>query len=70
MSSTTASEIERSSSETSLKKAISRLNDSGKRKKELIVPQKNMDKAKATMKKANVSGTIRNLSKTKQKRVK
>ena len=66
----TATEIERSGSASGLEKAAKRLKDSRKSRKVLQVPQKDMSKAVDAMKKAGVSGTVKNMGGTKRRSVK
>lgn len=61
-----ATEVERSGSSTGLEKAAQRLKDSGKPQKVLQVPQKDMPKATAAMRKKKVSGTVKNMGGTKR----
>ena len=63
----TATEIERSGSKSGLVQAARRLRDSGKKQKVLQVPQKDMSKATAAMKKVNVHGSVKNMSGTKRR---
>ena len=65
-----AIEIERSGSMERLREAARRLKMSGKPQKVLRVPQKDMAKAARAMKDIGVSGTVKNLSGTKQRWVK
>ena len=65
-----ATEIERSGSKSGLEKAAKRLKASRKSQKVLTVPQKDMAKARAAMKKVGVSGTVKNMSGTKRSSVK
>lgn len=65
-----ATEIERSGSKSGLEKAAKRLKSSRKPQKVLSVPQKDMAKARAAMKKVGVSGTVKNMSGTKRSSVK
>lgn len=64
-----ATEVERSGSSVGLGKAAKRLGKSGAKQKVLQVPQKDMGKAGEAMKKAGISGTIKNMGGTKTKRV-
>lgn len=64
-----ATEIERSGSAQGLAKAVRRLRDSGKTQKVLQVPQKDMSKAAAAMRKVGVGGTIKNMAGTKRRSV-
>lgn len=66
-----AREVERSSGEKSLAKAIRRLNTQTNKKKELLVPTPNLDKAKAVAEKvAKGKLIIQNLSRTQRRFVK
>ena len=56
-----ATEIERSGSREGLEKAARRLRDSGKPQRVLQVPQKDMSKATAAMRKTRTSGTVKNM---------
>jgi len=64
-----AIEIERSGNKSGLEKAAQRLRDSRKKQKVLQVPEKDMDKAADALRKVNISGTVKNLSSTKRKRI-
>ena len=64
-----ATEVERSGNSASLEKAAQRLKDSKKPQKVLQVPQKDMDKAAAAMKKKGTPGTVKNMSGTKSRSV-
>ena len=64
-----ATEIERSGTQQGLDKAARRLKSSGKPQKVLQVPQKDMGKAAAAMKKAGVSGTVKNMGGTKRRSI-
>ena len=64
-----AYEIERSDNPTRLKKAIKRLEDSGKSQKVLRVPHKNIDKAADIMKDEGVSGSVTNIKGSKRRSV-
>lgn len=61
-----AVEIERSKSMTSLKKAATRLEQSGKSQKLLVVPQTSMKSAREAMRTVGVSGTVSNISGTQR----
>ncbi len=61
-----ATEIERSGTKAGLGKAVGRLKDSGKPKKVLVVPQKDIPKAVDSMKSRGVGGTVKNMSGTKR----
>jgi hypothetical protein len=66
-----AREVERSSGEKSLAKAIRRLNTQTNKQKELLVPTPNLDKAKAVAEKvAKGKLRIQNLSRTQRRFVK
>ena len=65
----TATEVERDGSPAALRKAVSRLRDSGKPRKVLQVPQPDMDKAVDAMKKGGVAGTVKNMGETKKRSV-
>jgi len=70
-SSKVAREIERSSSKKSLTKAIRRLNTQTNKKKELLVPTPNLDRAKEVAEKvAKGKLLIQNLSRTQRRFVK
>ena len=60
-----AVEIETSGQPKRLEKAALRLKDSGKKQRLLVVPQKDMRKARVAIKAARTTGTVRNLSGTK-----
>ena len=64
-----AVEVEISGQATRLEKAALRLKDSGKKQRILVVPQTHMKKAKAAIRSARTSGTVRNLSGTKYVKV-
>ena len=64
-----AVEVERSGSADGLAKAARRLKTSGKAQKVLQVPQKDMGKAAAAMRKVGIGGTVKNLSGTKRRSV-
>lgn len=61
-----AVEIERSKSMSSLKKAATRLEKSGKSQKLLVVPQTSMKSAREAMRAVGVSGTVSNISGTQR----
>jgi len=61
-----AVEIERSKSTSSLKKAATRLEQSGKSQKLLVVPQTSMKSAREAMRAVGVSGTVSNISGTQR----
>ena len=61
-----AVEIERSNSSRGLKAAATRLKNSRKSQKVLVVPATSMAKARAAMREVGVSGTVRNISGTKR----
>ena len=58
-----ATEVERSGN---IDKAVQRLKKAGTPQKVLQVPQKDMEKAVDAMKKAGVSGTVKNMGGTKR----
>ncbi|GBE14991.1 hypothetical protein BMS3Abin14_01045 [bacterium BMS3Abin14] len=62
-------EVERSGTQQGLDKAARRLKSSGKPQKVLQVPQKDMGKAVAAMKKVGVSGTVKNMGGTQRRSV-
>ncbi len=63
-----AREVERSGNTKQIKKAISRLETFKNKKKELLVPNKDLDKAKEIAEKTTKSKiTIQNLSRTKRR---
>ena len=64
-----ATEIERSGSTAGLNEAAKRLKKSGASQKVLQVPQKDMGAAVTAMRKAGISGTVKNMGKTKHWRV-
>lgn len=64
-----ATEVERSGTPENLKKAALRLKASDAHQHILQVPQKDMDAAADAMRKAGVSGTIKNLGGTKRRSV-
>lgn len=64
-----ATEVERSGSLTGLKSAAWRLKKSGAPQKVLQVPQKDMGSAVKAMRKAGISGTVKNMGGTKHWRV-
>ena len=64
-----ATEIERSGSSAGLKSAAQRLKKSGAPRKVLQVPQKDMGGAVKAMRKAGISGTVKNMGATKNWRV-
>ncbi len=61
-----AVEVEKSGN---LDAAAKRLKTSRKRQKVLVVPQKDMTKARAAMREAGIGGTVKNISGTKDSRV-
>lgn len=66
-----AREVERSSGEKSLAKAIRRLDTQTNKKKELLVPTSNLDKAKTVAEKvAKGKLLIQNLSRTQRRFIK
>jgi len=60
----TATEVERNSQ--NIGKAVARLRDSGRARKVLQVPQKNMKQAAGVMRQEGIGGTVKNLSGTKR----
>ena len=64
-----ATEIERSGSAAGLDAAAQRLKKSGARQKVLQVPQKDMNAAAAALCKADIGGTVKNMSGTKSQAV-
>ena len=64
-----ATEVERSGNPDNLKKAALRLKASDAPQKVLQVPQKDMDAAADAMRKAGVSGTVKNLGGTASRSV-
>ena len=64
-----ATEVERSGSSAGLNSAAQRLKKSGAPGKVLQVPQKDMGGAVKAMRKAGVSGTVKNMGGTKRWRV-
>ena len=62
----TGIEVERSGN---LDEAVARLKKSRKRQKVLVVPQKDMDAARAALRKGKIGGTVKNMSGTKVFRV-
>lgn len=65
----TATEVERSGMTQGLEKAARRLKQSGAPRKVLQVPQKDMTKAAAAMKKVGTGGTVKNMGGTKRRSV-
>ena len=65
----TATEVERSGNPRSLQAAAKRLQKSGKPQRVLQVPQKDMDKAAEAMRRAGVSGTVKNMGGTNRRSV-
>jgi len=63
-------EIERSGSSQRIKKALDRLKAKSTLKKELLVPQKDLDKAKKIAEKKKLPVLIQNLSKTQRRFIK
>ena len=63
----TATEIERSGDRQRLEYAARKLRDSGRPYHVLRVPQSDLDKAVAAMRKVRTSGVVTNLSKTKRR---
>lgn len=66
-SSTTATEVERSGSTARLEAAARRLKASRKKKKVLMVPHKDLDKAAEALESQKVKGMATNLSRTKRR---
>ena len=64
-----ATEVERSGNPRNLAQAASRLKASGANQKVLQVPQKDMRAAASAMRDKGVSGTVKNTSETKSRRV-
>ena len=64
-----AVEVETSGQKARLEKAAQRLKDSGRTTRILVVPQTHMTKARAAVRSAKTSATVRNLSGTKYYRV-
>lgn len=64
-----AVEVETTGRADRLGKAARRLGASGKREHVLVVPQRDMPKARQAMRKASVGGTVRNVSGTKRSSV-
>jgi len=64
-----ACEIERSGNPDSIRKAISRLGTQKNARKELRVPQKDLDKAAKIAKAGGRNITVKNLSGTKRRRI-
>ena len=60
----TATEIERN--RQNIPKAVDRLKDSGRPRRVLQVPQKDMKEAAKVMRQRGVGGTVKNLSSTKR----
>lgn len=60
----TATEIERN--RQNIPKAVDRLKDSGRPRRVLQVPQKDMKEAAKVMRQKGVGGTVKNLSSTKR----
>ena len=65
----TATEVERSGNQASLKKAAQRLKASGAKHKVLQVPQQDMTKAAEAMKTSRVKGSVKNMGGTKRRSV-
>ena len=65
----TATEVERSGSAAGLDKAAVRLKKTRSKQKVLQVPQKDMAKAAAAMRKAGVKGSVKNMSGSKRRSV-
>lgn len=64
-----ATEIERSGDPAKLEQAARRLAASGANQHVLVVPQGDMDDAAAAMRKAKLSGTVKNITGTKRRTV-
>jgi len=64
-----AIEVETSGRPARLTHAATKLKASGKRQHVLVVPERDMQKAREAMRQARVTGTVRNLSGTKSRRV-
>lgn len=64
-----AIEVETSGSPARLRHATQKLKASGRPQHVLVVPERDMPKAREAMRRARVSGTVRNLSGTKSQRV-
>lgn len=62
-----ATEIERSGNPQGISKAISRLKTQKNAKKELLVPSKDLDKAKKIAKRSGVNVLIQNLSRSRRR---
>ena len=65
----TATEVERSPADDRLRLAARRLGESRASRKVLQVPQQNMPKAAAAMRKEKVRGTVKNMGGTKRRSV-
>ena len=66
---TKAVDVERSGDPNRLKHAVTKLKNSGKASKVLVVPQKDLVKGREAMRKSGVSGTVKNMSGTKSSHV-
>ena len=66
---TKAVEVERSGDPKRLEHAATKLKNSGKASKVLVVPQKDLVKGREAMRKRGVSGTVKNMSGTKSSHV-
>ncbi len=64
-----ATEVERSGAPELLERAARRLKASGSRQRVLQVPQPDMTKAVAAMRKVSVAGTVKNMGGTKRRSV-
>ena len=64
-----AIEVETSGRDGRLRQAARRLQASGKRQHVLVVPQRDFPKARQAMRRAGVSGTVRNLTGTRSSHV-
>lgn len=65
-----ATEIERSGTRAGIQKSLSRLKSQKGVKRELLVPQKDLDKAKELARKKDMSVLIQNLSRSRRRIVK
>lgn len=61
---TKAVEVERSGDPRRLRHAATKLKNSGKASKVLVVPQKNLAKGRDALRRSGVSGTVKNMSGT------
>ncbi len=62
-------EVERSGSPQRLRRAATKLKNSGKPVRVLVVPQKDLAKGREAMRDARTSGTVKNISGTKSTHV-